>query len=400
MSKIKAPFVYIGGKSRVAKQIWGNLGNVRNYIEPFCGSAAVLLARPHPGHIETLNDRSHFIANFWRAVQANPEKVAEYADWPINEADLRARHLWLMIGIASEEFRWQIQTEPDYYDAKVAGWWAWGQNCWIGSGWCEDTGDCVLDEETGRRPQLSSAPPNLGKAEEGPGNKRPMLSMGNSEHGRGTHAQVKGRPQLGDAYSRGRGVHGNDKAGSCEERRAWLLDWMQRLQDRLRTVRVCCGDWARVCSSPTVTNRLGTTGIFLDPPYAHDIERMHAWVRHLDGQGKKPGEAGKATNRDKNLYGSDKADTDYLVARVHRYCREWGEKEDIRIVLAGLAGEHDDLEDHGWETVSWKSSGYSNRTVAGQSNSARERLWVSPNCVGLEVEKRPMFAIWERELVS
>jgi site-specific DNA-adenine methylase len=29
---------------------------VRNYIEPFCGSAAMLLARPHPGQVETIND--------------------------------------------------------------------------------------------------------------------------------------------------------------------------------------------------------------------------------------------------------------------------------------------------------------------------------------------------------
>ena len=46
---------------------------------------------------------------------------------------------------------------------------------------------------------------------------------------------------------------------------------MQRLADRLRLTRVCCGDWIRVCQSRSVTTRLGLTGIFLDPPYDADL---------------------------------------------------------------------------------------------------------------------------------
>ena len=42
---LKAPFPYFGGKSRVAHEVWHRLGDVTNFIEPFCGSAAVLL---HP----------------------------------------------------------------------------------------------------------------------------------------------------------------------------------------------------------------------------------------------------------------------------------------------------------------------------------------------------------------
>lgn len=43
---LKAPFPYMGGKSQAAHLIWGALGDVTNFVEPFAGSAATLLARP------------------------------------------------------------------------------------------------------------------------------------------------------------------------------------------------------------------------------------------------------------------------------------------------------------------------------------------------------------------
>ena len=35
---MKAPFVWFGGKRRVAPEVWAALGDVPNYIEPFAGS--------------------------------------------------------------------------------------------------------------------------------------------------------------------------------------------------------------------------------------------------------------------------------------------------------------------------------------------------------------------------
>jgi site-specific DNA-adenine methylase len=119
----KVPWPYIGGKSRVARLIWGQLGDVRNYIEPFCGSAAVLLARPTAGRIETINDVNSFVCNAWRAIKEDPAGVAAHADWPVSEADLGARHLWLMASEKAAEFRAKIKQDPGYYDARIAGWW-------------------------------------------------------------------------------------------------------------------------------------------------------------------------------------------------------------------------------------------------------------------------------------
>jgi hypothetical protein len=86
---LKCPWPYFGGKSKIADVIWRRFGQPANYVEPFFGSGAVLLGRPdwQPDvtWIETVNDKSGYVSNFWRAVSADPEQVAHYASWPVNE---------------------------------------------------------------------------------------------------------------------------------------------------------------------------------------------------------------------------------------------------------------------------------------------------------------------------
>ena len=119
---LKAPFPYFGGKSRIAPLIWERFGDVRNFVEPFFGSGAVLLSRPHSQKIETVNDKDSMICNFYRALRASPSDVATWADDRVDEAELHARHLWLVRNAAfNDEWRERIMTEPDFYDAKVAG---------------------------------------------------------------------------------------------------------------------------------------------------------------------------------------------------------------------------------------------------------------------------------------
>ena len=96
VSTLRAPFPWFGGKRRVADTVWSALGNVDHYVEPFAGSAAVLLARPHVGRCETINDADSMVSNFWRALKAAPDEVAAHCDWPVLETDLHARHLWLI----------------------------------------------------------------------------------------------------------------------------------------------------------------------------------------------------------------------------------------------------------------------------------------------------------------
>jgi DNA adenine methylase len=40
---IAAPFPYFGGKSGACETVWKAFGTVDNYVEPFAGSAAMLL---------------------------------------------------------------------------------------------------------------------------------------------------------------------------------------------------------------------------------------------------------------------------------------------------------------------------------------------------------------------
>ena len=93
---LAAPFPYFGGKALACETVWGELGDPVNYVEPFAGSAAMLLGRPNPGKVETINDADGFVANFWRAVSHAPDAVTHHADWPCSEADLEARHAWLV----------------------------------------------------------------------------------------------------------------------------------------------------------------------------------------------------------------------------------------------------------------------------------------------------------------
>ncbi|NBQ15393.1 MAG: DNA adenine methylase, partial [Proteobacteria bacterium] len=199
---LEAPFPWFGGKRDVAADVWAALGNVAHYVEPFFGSGAVLLARPHIGKFETVNDLDGMLANFWRAIAADAQAVADHADWPCNEADLHARHLWLVSQRQSLTER--LMGDPAYYDALVAGWWVWGACNWIGSGWCSGNGPWVAIDGviTDRRqlPHLSSAQgvnrqlPHLSEGR-GVNRKLPHLS-----EGRGVNRKL---PHL----SEGRGVN-------------------------------------------------------------------------------------------------------------------------------------------------------------------------------------------------
>lgn len=222
---LAAPFPYFGGKSLACETVWAALGDPENYVEPFAGSAAMLLGRPNVGKVETINDADGFVANFWRAVSLDAAEVARHVDWPTNEADLIARHSWLVRNAPGLLQR--LEADPDYYDAKVAGWWCWGACNWIGSGWCSGTGPWQHDGE-----KLVDARqlPHLGDA--GQGVNRQLPHLGNAGQGR-TH---------------------------------YIYEWFGALQDRMRGVRVAVGDWQRVVTE-SVTVRHGLTGVFLDPPY-------------------------------------------------------------------------------------------------------------------------------------
>lgn len=231
---LAAPFPWFGGKRRVAPQVWDALGDVYHYIEPFAGSLAALLGRPasHRRGLETVNDADHYLANAWRAIAAAPDEVAKWCDWPVNEKDLLARHLWL-VNNGPDRIS-ALESDPDWYDAKVAGWWLWGICAWIGGGWCSGNGPWrnidgrVVDTRT---------------CEE----KRSV--------GKGVNRQL---PYIS---SSGQGV--NRQHGG-------LIEYFAALSARLRRVQVCCGDWQRVLTDGATAHG-DSIGVFLDPPYLGEV---------------------------------------------------------------------------------------------------------------------------------
>jgi site-specific DNA-adenine methylase len=128
---------------------------------------------------------------------------------------------------------------------------------------------------------------------------------------------------------------------------------MNALSDRLRRVRVCCGDWSRVLGE-SVTTKHGMTAILLDPPYADTASRTS------------------------NLYAHDSETVAHAV-------REWaiqnGNNPLLRIALCGYESEH--AMPDTWECVAWKSAGGygSQSSGSGRENSKRERVWFSPACL-------------------
>mgnify|MGYP003600559401 CR=1 FL=1 len=242
--RLKAPFPYFGGKSKAAPAVWAAFGGgVKNYVETFAGSAAMLLAAPEGKRIETINDFDGFVANFWRALAHDPDAVAHAADWPVNEVDLVARHSWLVRHRAP--ITEQLCADPAWYDARSAGWWVWGACNWIGAGWCSGDGPWVHDGTRLVRKE----------GDAGQGIRRKLPHLGDA--GQGINRQL---PHLGNA---GRGI--NRDSGPLT-RRAFIMDWFGKLHERLRDVRVTCGDWQRVLKD-SVTTRHGLTAVFLDPPY-------------------------------------------------------------------------------------------------------------------------------------
>lgn len=319
-AQVKAPFPYFGGKSKVAGIVWERFGDVRNYVEPFFGSGAVLLGRPQPfAGPETINDKDGFIANVWRAMRDDPGNVAFHADWPVNENDLHARHIRIIEQKADLVAR--LEGDPDYYDPKIAGWWIWGCCAHIGGGWGSGKGPWHV--EGGRLVKR----PHLGDA------------------GQGIN---RGLPYLADA---GRGI--NRKIPQSRASRGdWIREWFDDLSERLRDVRVCCGDWSRVCTNAPTTKQ-GLTGVFLDPPYADTAKRCS------------------------DLYATD----DLNVAHdVRRWAIEHGDDPKMRIALCGYEGEHE-IPDS-WACFAWKTNGgMGSQTGQGLINAAKERIWFSPHCL-------------------
>jgi len=190
-----------------AESIWDRFGDADHYIEPFFDNGAVLFGRGKPYPLETLNDAIGVVSNFWRAMCAEPDAVAAHADLPPSAGEERAeREAW----VTSEReplYPW-LEGDPAFYDAKLAGWWAWS----VAVGLAGNSG-----ESGGLWQQASRRIAPVDSAQEQP----------------------------------------------CEE--PGVARFLRELKRRFYDTRVCCGDWIRIVKSPSVTTTHGVCAVLLDP---------------------------------------------------------------------------------------------------------------------------------------
>jgi hypothetical protein len=381
----KAPFPWFGGKSQAAPLVWQLLGDVSHYVEPFFGSGAVLLNRPHPANrtyfSETINDLDGFVVNFWRAVQWYPEQTAAAASWPVTEADKSARQLAVLRWLDSALDR--LAGDAAYCDPVIAGWWAWAVCVQIGAfdgkqGWTADpvTGQIYLQPRgKTREPGVKRDRPHLNN--DGVGVNRPQLREPGvrrnlphlADNGQGVNAPQLREPGVLDPITPAHGVSALDVLDWGAEfhdlTMPEIIRWFRYLSARLRRVRVVNGDWQRVCTAGAlrtleVRMKHGVVGVFLDPPYGTDARRAQA------------------------LYAVDSLT---VADAVRDWCLANGDDPDLRIVLAGFDGEHGAaLQAAGWREHAWYKGGFlrggmGNINHNGTHQQHRERLWSSPHCL-------------------
>jgi site-specific DNA-adenine methylase len=330
----------MGGKSRIAKEVWRRFGDVPNLVDPFFGSGAILLGRPpfDGNRIETVNDIDAHLSNFWRALRAAPDEVAYHADWPVDELSLHARGDWLYYRPDARAWVERLRADPDYYDAKSAGWWVWFASCWIG-GLPTIGGNGDSGNENGlfhKRPHLSDA---------GVGVARQRPHLGSGGQGNGVHQVSRQMPATN--------IGGVAAYGNGGPRRQMLTEYFRQLAARLERVRVCCGDWTRV-TGKSVTYKHGMTAVFLDPPYSH-------------------------AERDSKLYSHDND----VSADVRQWAIENGDNPQLLIALCGYDTEHGDAMPDTWSMWRWKAAGgYGSQGKGrGRKNAGRECVWFSPACI-------------------
>ena len=225
-----SPLAWRGGKGWISEKVWEALGDPAHYIEPFAGSLAVLLTRPGGGgRVETVGDADGFVANFWRAMQADCEAVEHHWAQPPIEVDLLAWQSHLKK--QAESLTKKLAENHRFYDPEIAGRWA-HLAAW--------------------RLQSPLAGNNITKL-------KPSTTAGGLVTIRG--------------------------AGRREER----IEWLRNVQHRISGVRIMFGDWHRTV---TDAEFIGThNGVFLDPPYKVKTRLQHNYEADRRGGNEPSAEA-------------------------------------------------------------------------------------------------------------
>lgn len=113
---VNSPFKWVGGKSRLRKQIISLLPAHTCYVEPFAGVAWVLFGKP-PSDVEVLNDIDQELVIFFRVVKEKPEELIVSFEW-----ELVARAEFERLAALETSQLSDIQRAHRFYYLIMAGW--------------------------------------------------------------------------------------------------------------------------------------------------------------------------------------------------------------------------------------------------------------------------------------
>lgn len=113
---INSPFKWVGGKSRLRKQIVALLPEHTCYLELFAGAAWVLFAKS-PSKVEVLNDIDEELVNFFRVVKYKPEELIQSFEW-----ELVSRAEFVRLANLDTSTLTDIERAHRFYYIIMAGW--------------------------------------------------------------------------------------------------------------------------------------------------------------------------------------------------------------------------------------------------------------------------------------
>lgn len=86
-SPIKAPFGWVGGKSKLAKEIASLMPEHKTYVEVFGGALSVFYAKA-PSKCEVVNDINSELVNLHRIIRTRPASLAAYLNTMLKSREL------------------------------------------------------------------------------------------------------------------------------------------------------------------------------------------------------------------------------------------------------------------------------------------------------------------------
>lgn len=232
--KYKKLFTYFGNKQYIANTVWKYFGQTDAYVEPFCGSAAVLLTSPYTHKYEAMNDVDCHIVNVFRSLRYKREETIQACYWPRTELDLHMRHDYLVLN--KQRLSELLLSDVKACNPELAGWWIWGRNMWIGAKWCGIGGKCKPTDRNQGILTLRRKPTN------------------------------RNRGFLTKPTAHSLGIINKES-----DRLSTITELITKVSNRLIDTNILYQDFSRVLT-PSYTTNFGVTAVFMDPPYKDSID--------------------------------------------------------------------------------------------------------------------------------